>query len=105
MSLLVYTVSCVFESPAVADEWVAWLRQEHLADVLAAGAMDAEIVRLDDPATRFEVRYHFRDRDAFETYQRDHAPRLREAGLRLFPPGRGVQYHRTTGQQVLAISR
>lgn len=98
--MLAYTVSCTFTDPSVADEWIAWLHDEHLADVLAGGATAAEIVRLDGDTTRCEVRYRFPSREAFATYERDHAPRLRAEGLAKFPLERGLTYERTTGEFV-----
>ena len=98
-----YTVACTFDDPRVADEWIAWLRDEHLADVCAAGAVDAEVIRCDAAGeagrkTRCEVRYHFASRAAFDAYVRDHAPRLREEGLKRFPPERGLVYQRSSGE-------
>ena len=97
-----YTVACTFDDPKVAEEWIAWLREGHLADVRAAGAVDAEVIRCDTtaPGARCEVRYHFPSRSAFEAYQRDHAPRLRADGLKRFPPERGLKYERATGEVV-----
>lgn len=42
--MFAYTVACEFDDPTVATQWVEWLRTEHLADVCAAGAVDAEVV-------------------------------------------------------------
>jgi hypothetical protein len=100
-----YTVACTFEDPRVAEEWIAWLRAGHLAAVCAAGALDAEVIRCDaaagfDRAVRCEVHYHFPSRAAFDAYARDHAPRLREEGLRRFPPERGLAYERSSGDVV-----
>lgn len=95
---LSYVVAATFTDGAVADEWLAWLRGGHVAAVLAGGAESAEVVELDAKEGRsFEVRYRFGSREAFVAYERDHAPRLREEGLRLFGPERGVSYRRTTG--------
>jgi len=96
-----YTVTAEFDDRAVLDEWIAWLRDGHLAEVLAGGAEHAEVILLDrepDAAFAAEVRYRFRDRGSLASYLRDHAPRLREEGLRRFPPSRGVRYRRTTGE-------
>jgi hypothetical protein len=103
-----YTVIATFEDPRIAEEWIAWLREGHLKEVCAAGAIDAEVIRFDMPAAvsdttgyqhvRCEVRYHFATRGAFETYVRHHAPRLREERLRRFPPERGINYERATGE-------
>lgn len=103
-----YTVTAEFDDPRIAEEWIAWLRDEHLREVCAAGALDAEVIRFDMPAAvsdvtghqavRCEVRYHFESRAAFERYVREHAPRLREEGLRRFPPERGIAYSRSIGE-------
>ena len=98
--MIAYTVSCTFNDPAIADEWIGWLRDEHLAEVCAAGALDAEVIRFDGTPVRCEVRYHFASREAFVAYERDHAPRLRAEGLKRFPPERGLQYARSLGDVV-----
>ena len=103
--MFVYTVACTFDDPSVADEWIDWLRDEHLAEVLAAGALDAEVVRMDGPPVRCEVRYHFASREAFAKYDRDHAPRLRAAGLQLFPTSRGLKYERSAGEVSFRLPR
>ena len=71
--MIAYTVGCTFTDPAVAEAWLAWLRDGHLADVCAAGALDAEAVRVDGPSgeVRCEARYRFASRRAFEAYERD----------------------------------
>lgn len=98
--MIAYTVSCTFNDPAIADEWIGWLRDEHLAEVCAAGALDAEVIRFDGTPVRCEVRYHFASREAFAIYERDHAPRLRAEGLKRFPPERGLKYERSLGEIV-----
>jgi hypothetical protein len=98
VSTILYTVRCEFTDPAVADAWLQWLADEHLADVCDAGALDAEAVRLDGDPVTCEVHYHFADRVAFETYERDHAPALREEGLSRFPLELGLSYRRSVGE-------
>jgi hypothetical protein len=98
--MFAYTVHCTFEDEATALEWIAWLEVEHVADVIAAGALGGQVVRLDGDPVRCEVRYRFADRAAFEAYEREHAPRLREEGLGRFPLERGLRYTRTTGEIV-----
>jgi len=97
MNALAYTVAASFDDPSVADEWLAWLRDGHIAEVLAAGARSAQIVRIDGEQSSLEVRYEFASREDFAAYERDHAPRLRADGLRVFPPQRGITYRRSTG--------
>ena len=96
--MFIYIVRCTFENGAVAERWLRWLVDEHFADVCAAGAMDAEAIRLDSlDSIVCEARYHFMDRASFEKYERHDAPRLRAEGLRKFPLELGLKYERFTG--------
>ena len=93
-----YTVCCSFSASEVAASWLRWLHEEHIQDVLDAGASSAEIFKMEDGLT-YEVRYQFSSRLEFEQYERDHAPRLRQEGLQKFPLELGLAYSRTTGQR------
>jgi len=96
--MFAYTVRCTFDDPALRDEWVAWIAGGHAQDVIDAGALSADVVVLDGAPAAAEVRYRFSDRAAFDAYERDHAPRLREDGLARFPLERGLRYERSTGE-------
>ncbi len=98
--MFVYDVECTFTNAEVAAEWQHWLTSQHLQDVCAAGAQSAELVRFDGEPLRYATRYHFASRAAFETYEREHAPRLRAEGLERFPLERGLSYSRRTGTPV-----
>jgi hypothetical protein len=97
---IAYTVAVTFHDDALAEEWLRWLIGGHVQEVIACGAMDAEIIRLDGPGRSFEIRYHFDSRESFQRYEREHAPRLRAEGLKLFPTENGVVYRRTVGRVV-----
>lgn len=88
--MILYVVHCRFDDPALGHDWLAWLRDEHLAAVCAAGALDARVLEVPGPSLGYEVHYRFADASAFEAYERDHAPRLRAEGLARFPPERGL---------------
>jgi Domain of unknown function (DUF4286) len=100
VSEIAYTVTASFTDAAVAEKWLRWLGEGHVADVLAGGAERAEIVRLDGPGSECEVRYRFPSREAFDRYLERHAPRLRAEGVARFPPERGVSYRRSVGEVV-----
>ncbi len=100
MSTLLYTVEASFTDPVVAEEWIAWLRDGHLAEVMQGGALDATVVRIDTPGeatTLCRVHYRFASREAFARYERDFAPALRADGVARFPTSRGIEYRRSTG--------
>ena len=84
----------------LVDLWraIAWLRDGHARELLDAGATSAEILRLEGEEIRCEVHYRFPSRAAFETYEREHAPRLRAEGLERFPPALGLRYARRSGE-------
>jgi hypothetical protein len=94
---IAYTVAATFADAPLAEAWLRWLREGHIAEVLAGGASRAEVVALDAPERTYEVRYLFPSRDVFEHYLSEYAPRLRAEGLRLFPAEKGVRYCRSVG--------
>ena len=99
MSLIAYTVSCTIADEGKVASWLAWLRGGHIQEVIAGGAQSAQIVRLDSgTAATYEIRYIFPDRKTYDAYIRDHAPCLREDGLKRFPPEDGFSYSRSLGE-------
>ena len=82
---LVYEVNLEVDR-AVAADYRAWLAG-HIAEILALpGFIGAEVLDvLDPPPTAgrvgLSVRYWLHDQADFDAYQRDHAPRLRAAGV------------------------
>lgn len=97
MTAFSYVVHATFEDSAVREEWIAWLRDGHAAEVMGGGAVSAEVIRLDGEVLAAEARYRFGSREAFRRYEREVAPTLRADGLARFPPERGVRYLRSTG--------
>ena len=101
-----YVVRCSFEDARVYDAYVGWLRDAHTGDVCMSGARDADLLVMDVvPGEPFVVESHYRfvSREAFEKYEREHAPRLGQQCLtelaRLgVEPGRGVPMHLATGK-------
>ena len=85
MTGICYMVTATLPSEAVAEEYVAWLRDGHVAQVIAGGARTGMIVRLDVEAgglARVMTQYVFASRTAFDQYVRQHAPALGGGGLR-----------------------
>ena len=108
----VYFVRVTFSNAAVRAKFVEWLRGGHLAEVVRAGALDAELVErelaTDAPpgALRpIEARYHFASHAAFETYANGPAVALRAQGAALFPPTSGVVMTRGQARSLLRIPR
>lgn len=98
MATIEYVVRIVCDTSAHLERMHAWLAPGHMADVVRAGARSASLARFDDAPLTLEVRYVFDSREAFAAYERDHAPRLRAEGQRLFPEG--VRFERRLGEVV-----
>lgn len=98
---IAYTVTADFDSLEVASEWVRWLQDGHLAEVLHGGASHAAIVRVEPTEAnplRFEARYHFPSMQVFQRYEKEFAPKLRAEGLAKFPASRGARMSRALGE-------
>ncbi len=96
---ILYEVQASFIHEEAARRWEEWLRTKHIADVVAAGALDGKVIRLDSPAATLVAQYWFDSREAFDRYLADHAPRLRAEGIALFAPEE-VSYTRRIGEQI-----
>ncbi len=103
-----YSVRSTFTNDEVRADFIAWLRGGHLADVVKAGALDAELVEFEAlPGTPgdVETRYHFASREAFDAYANGPAVPLRAEGAARFPPSRGIVMTRGTAMSLLRIGR
>jgi len=86
--MVVYEVNLEFDV-AIAAAYREWLAA-HVAEMLALpGFVSAQVHEVVDPlptAGRLGlcVRYQMEDHGALETYQREHAPRMRAEGLQRF---------------------
>jgi hypothetical protein len=92
-------VTAVLPDEDTRKAYVAWMQGGHLAQVVQAGAISAQLVAVDDPARPLEVCsiYTFPSRESFDVYLRDHAPRLRADGLSRFGAQTGVKFRRQVG--------
>jgi hypothetical protein len=97
-----YVVRAEIDDSGAAAEYLAWLSDGHVEQVCECSGAEAEIVRLDAEHAIFEVHYAFPTRAAFDTYEREHAPRLRAEGMDRFA-GR-VRFSRSTGEVVFQNS-
>ncbi|AKU97673.1 hypothetical protein AKJ09_04337 [Labilithrix luteola] len=101
-----YVVRISFEADRAKafDAFVDWLLAKHVTDVCDAGGCHGEVLLVDSGLV-VEARYRFASREAFEVYERDHAPRLRVEALELLAangcaPNAGVVFARSSGRLV-----
>lgn len=86
--MIVYNVTIKVESE-VADEWVAWMKNEHIADVLSTGLFsDCRLCRLleqdETEGVTYSAQYVCADIDAYNKYIDEHAQAMRDKGFKRF---------------------
>lgn len=100
--MLVYNVTVNVEEEKEQD-WLEWMRREHIPDLLNTGCFQAcRLSRLlDAPSSSgisFSVQYESPDREHYERYLADHAGEMRRRGLERF--GNAFQAFRTVMEVV-----
>jgi phosphoribosylamine-glycine ligase len=86
--MILYNVTInIHES--VHDQWMQWMQEKHITDVLATGKFSAArmvkvLVEEDMGGTTYSIQYTTDSKETLQRYYDEDAPRLREEGLRLF---------------------
>lgn len=82
--MIIYNVTVKVE-PAIAEEWLKWLRGEHIPEVLGTGCFEeATLLQLVDTdeseGLTFAIQYRAGDRESVDRYLEKYARDLREKG-------------------------
>lgn len=86
--MILYNVTInIHES--VHDQWMQWMQEKHITDVLATGKFSAArmvkvLVEEDMGGTTYSIQYTTDSKETLQRYYDEDAPRLREEGLQLF---------------------
>ncbi len=92
----------------IAGAYLAWLH-EHIADMLALPYFEsAELCALESGSNierSWCVRYRLHDRAALDDYLREHAPRMRAAGIARFGDAFRAERRVLTPHMVVQVSR
>ena len=86
--MILYNVTInIHES--VHDQWMRWMQEKHIADVLATGKFTAArmvkvLIEEDMGGTTYSIQYTTDSKETLQRYYDEDAPRLREEGLQLF---------------------
>ncbi|WP_421810633.1 DUF4286 family protein [Flagellimonas sp.] len=87
--MIIYNVTINIEE-SVHDEWLSWMQDKHLPDMLATGKfthakMVKVLVEEDMGGVTYSVQYTTKDKQTLESYYREDADRLRADAQKLFP--------------------
>lgn len=78
--MIIYNVTVNIDH-AAQDEWVKWMRDVHIPDVMATGYFlenrFARVLVDDQGGATYSIQYLCKNMADLEEYQRDHAARLR----------------------------
>ncbi|MBL7718051.1 MAG: DUF4286 family protein [Flavipsychrobacter sp.] len=86
--MIIYNVTVKVEN-ATAEEWVQWMKQEHIPELMKTGLfVDYRLCRLleqdEEESKTYVAQYYLDSMEHYHTYIAEHAPQMREKGLSRF---------------------
>ncbi len=86
--MLIYNVTVNIDD-SVHDEWLTWMRDKHIPDMLTTGKfshakMSKVLVEEEMGGTSYSIQYTTKDRATLEAYYQEDAEKLRGDALSLF---------------------
>lgn len=85
--MIIYNVTISVEAH-IHDEWLRWMREEHIPDVMATGLfLDSRMVRVlseEDAGLTYAVQYTCADMSTYDRYWEAFAPALQAKTLARF---------------------
>ena len=80
--MILYNVT-VKVLPAIEKEWLEWMRQVHIPEVMRTGLFETHkicrILHDEEDGKTYAIQYFCKDLPTFEQYQKEHAPGLQAA--------------------------
>lgn len=86
--MLIYNVTSNIDE-SVHDEWLAWMQETHIPDVLATGKFtEARILKVlvkeEMGGVTYSVQYYTENKETLLQYYQEDAPRLQQDALKKF---------------------
>lgn len=86
--MIIYNVAIKVDND-IADAWVAWMKHEHIADVLGTGLFtDARLCHLleqdESDGVTYIAQYFCSSMEQYNAYISDYATAMREKGFKAF---------------------
>lgn len=80
--MILYSVTVSIDN-SIAEEWINWMKEVHVPDVMKTGCfIESKICRLlnaeEEGGLTYSFQYLAPDVAAFETYQKEHSPKLQK---------------------------
>ena len=89
--MIIYNVTIKVED-AIAEDWVLWMKNEHIGDVLGTGLFtDCRLCRLiqddEQEGVTYVAQYYCESMTEYNEYIDNHAQQMREKGFKKFGSG------------------
>ena len=86
--MILYNVTINIQE-SVHDQWMHWMQQKHINDVLATGKFSSArlvkvLVEEEMGGITYAIQYTTDSMETLQKYYNEDAPRLREEGIKLF---------------------
>ena len=82
--MIIYQVKVVVQAE-IEDQWLHWMKREHVPDLLATGlVLSSQVWKSMDEPHGYYFNYQFRNIEDYQQYLHDHAPQLKSHSLKLF---------------------
>lgn len=84
--MIVYSVTCLVDD-SIHDEWITWMKEVHLPEVMATGKfISYQMFRIDphdqeDTGTSYNIHYTLEKREHLQDYSVNHGPALKAKTL------------------------
>lgn len=82
--MIIYNVTSKVDH-SIAEDWLSWLQQEHIPEVIATGCFThARVLRLlevdETDGLTYAIQYHAESKALYNRYIREFSPELRKKG-------------------------
>src|SRR5687767_13037747 len=86
--MIIYNVTVKVDN-SIAEEWVKWMKQEHMGELLNTGLFfDCRLFHLmeqdEHEGKTYVAQYFCENMEQYNTYISEHAPKMRDKGFKRF---------------------
>ena len=86
--MIIYNVTINIDD-SVHDQWLSWMMEEHIPQMMELGLFfKAKLVKVliveEMGGSTYSIQYFTENKEKLEEYYKEHAPKMREEGLKRF---------------------
>ena len=85
--MIIYNVTINIDD-SVHDQWLTWMMEEHIPQMMELGlfwkAKLVKVLVVEENGSTYSIQYFTENKEKLEEYYKNHAPKMREEGMRRF---------------------